>query len=1056
MQPAPPPSLYTISAGTPFLPTLAEAFLSGRLLNGIKPVDDPLLMSQTTIFLPTRRAVKAFSALLSASMGEQTLLLPRLIALGDNEENEDHLLIHLSDLSDPSALLPEADPLFRTLTLAQLIMQWKSTIQAMIVSGKAESMGTETPLPPRHLAALQSEERPFIPATTPQDALALAQSLGRLIDTLTIHDKGVADLHAEIPSELAEHWQITRSFLQIAVEAWPAICADYGVQDSARRRHHLLTLEAARLQASQPTRPMIVAGSTGSMPATAALIRAIARLPRGCVVLPGIDTQIDEASLQALQSGDEPGHPQHLLMRLVKSMDVHPHEVIQLGQPSTSALMRERLIQEAMRPASTTHFWASHRATIHPESLQQALEGMTLIEAEDEREEALAIALAMRAQLETPTGTAALITPDRSLAERVSYELARWSVHVDDSSGLPLRRALAGRLLLLLVEWLSAPDDPHKMLALLDHPMVRLGLAEPDKARGRTTLDVLAMRGLIPDPSLAGLAERLKTVNLERLNPTQRALYHTGFDVALSVLAQLQSLYEHFIAASDGQTLIEQCVRLEQLLEPLCKDEHHLTVFERPADRSTGVRELARLFDDIRQLPPIALYGAHTDLAGFLEGLMQGRLIPPDPTMHPRLRIWGLLEARLLPTDRVILGGCDEGVWPPLAETDAFINRPIAKALGLPSPEQRLGQTAHDFCQAMGVADVLLTRSSKRKGDPVVRSRFLQRLQAVIGQDATRIIRNRGQCWLDWARALDQPEQPLPPIHRPSPTPPPALLPKQISVTEITTLRRDPYAIYARRILKIDPLDAIHRPVAASDLGSAIHDALGQFTQAYPHALPSEARTALLEIGQRCFATLSNRPEFVTFWWPRYLRIIEWFLEFEQAQRQDSRMVLAENPGRHRLDLSPDQSLIVHGRADRITLHQDGCFSLYDFKTGRVPTAKEVLSHLESQLTISAALVEKGGFEALGVRRLRSIDYIKLGGEDGGTFSDLTEKLKDTPLETLVQEHWQGMTTLFKAYWVESRGFTSRLYPPRRDSVGPYDHLARVKEWSLGEQDQES
>ncbi len=1045
------PRLFTIASGTPFLATLADAFLSGELIAGLHPLADPLAMSSATFFLPTRRAVQSFSTLLAERSGHQTVLLPRIIALGDSSETEDNLLLHFPAGEDGASLGAEADPLFRTMTLAQLIMKWKEAIQNQILA-----MTPDGHLLSSHsLDALQKDDRPFMPATTPHDALALAQSLGHLIDTLAIHDKSFEDLHQEIPGELAEHWQITQSFLHIAVKEWPHICAEKGLQDSAQRRHLILKREALRLQTMRPDMPMIVAGSTGSMPATAELIRAIAHLPRGCVVLPGFDAQMDQQSWTHLVAGEEPSHPQHLLVRLVQFIGADPHHIPSLGNPLPALKDRERLIQEAMRPAITTHEWARRSERLSHEQITHALSSVALVEAEDEREEALAIALCMREQLETPKGTAALITPDRGLAERVMRELARWAIHVEDSSGLPLRRAPAGRLILVLADWLAKPTNPHHMLALLDHPFVKLGLTTDEKERGRSALDLLAMRGLLPDTSMKGLLDKLENLPTGRFNPTQLDLYTRGKEPARHILDKLAHILDTFQTASAGQSLLQQSLILERILDDLCVDAEQVTLFEAPFVRSTGLRELATFFDDLHQIERVDLKGQLDDLPGFVEGLLQGRLIPPDPDMHPRLRIWGLLEARLLPTDRIILGGCDEGVWPPIAETDAFLNRPMAKALGLPSPEQRLGQTAHDFCQALGVEDVILTRSSKRNGDPMVRSRFLQRLQAVIGKEATQTIRTRGQCYLDWARLLDTPVLALPQALRPSPVPPRDLLPKRLSITEIATLRRDPYAIYAKRILAIDPLEPVNRPVMASDLGSAIHEALGRFTQAHPLILPPSAYDDLLESGRRAFAPLSGEAEFTAFWWPRYLRIMQWFFNFDQQQRAQKSHIFAEESGLETIHLAPDLSVDVHGRADRIEQHRDGTFSLYDFKTGRVPSAKEIKAKLEPQLTITTALLQKGAFAKIGNRQLRDFDYIKLGGEEGGSVSALATKLTDIPLDDLVSQHWAGLHALIKAHWLEGRGFVSRLYPPHRDRFGPYDHLARVKEWTLGEQEGE-
>ena len=1053
---APPARIFTIAPGSAFLATLADEFIAGRLIEGLYPLDDPLAMSSTTFFLPTRRAVKSFATVLSERAGGKTLLLPRLIALGDSSETEDTLLLHLAGSDPHSAIAGEADPLLRMLVLAQLIMAWKTAIQHHILTAKAtgQPQAQEAPLSARHLAALQQEARPFVPATTPRDALALARALGHLIDTLSIHGKSFDDLAQQIPGELAEHWQITRDFLQIAVKAWPEFCAERGLQDSAQRRHRLLTQEAQRLTNTRPLHPMIVAGSTGSMPATTALIRAIATLPRGCVVLPGFDTGMDAQSFAHLVAGGEPGHPQHLLVRLVNALGTDRQSIPVLGSLTPALSGREALVREAMRPAATTHEWASAQDRLPPETLQSALADMALIEAEDEREEALAIALALREEMEQPDKTAALITPDRGLAERVMRELARWGLHVEDSSGLPLRRAPAGRLLLLLADWLARPTDLQRLAALIDHPLVLMGLSAEDKALGQASLDLLALRGLVPDPTLEGLAARLDNVKTERLSSTQLDLNRRGKPTAHVMLALLQKLRDDFAAHRATQSLLDQSLALERMLEPLCRTQDGANLFDQPAPRQTGLRELAVLFDDLHQLTEIDLKGESDDLPGFVEGLLQGRLIPPDPNAHPRLRIWGLLEARLLPADLMILGGCDEGIWPPVAEADAFLNRPMAKALGLPSPEHRLGQTAHDFCQALGAKRVILTRSNKRKGDPMVRSRFLQRLQAVIGEEHTKDLRRRGQVWLDWTRALDKPQQALPPATRPNPVPHPSLLPQRLSITEIATLRRDPYAIYARRILKLDPLDPIDRRVNASDIGTAVHDALALFTRKNPDSLPDDAYEALIAAGETYFAPLANEPEFAAFWWPNYVRIINWFLDFEHQQRLERPRIAVETGGRQKLVLSPDTVLELHGRADRIEQYPDGSFSIYDYKTGRAPTAKEVMARLESQLTVTAALVQQGGFEKIDARTLRLFDYIKLGGETGGSMVNLPQNIKDMALEDLVKTHWQGVMKLMQAHWIEGRGFASRLYPPKSDSFGLYDHLARVKEWALGEQEE--
>lgn len=1039
--------MATIAAGSPFLETLANAYFDGSLIPGFDPQANPLLMHETTIFLPTRRAAKTLSALFAERANPKATLLPTIIPLGDADRAEDNLLFSgFHQHKDLSGFLAEADPLFRRLMLAQLIMKWTVQIRAALVEGKGS-----LPFSPQQLSALRNENHQFIPATTPHDALALADALGQLIDTLSIHGKSWEDLHKEIPQELDQHWLISRHFVAIAVEQWPNICKEFNVVDAAFRRHTLVLAEAERLKQLRPDAPFIVAGSTGSMPATAALIAAIARLPNGVAVLPGLDTRLDEASwsLVSDRHGEE-GYPQNLLAHLLATIGIKKDDVVSLGTVSPPLQARQILISEAMRPVGTTQEWRNRSLYLPDDAIDQALQSVTLIEAEDEREEALAIALSLREVLETEHKTAGLITPDRGLAERVSQELARWSIKVEDSAGLTLDRSLAGRLVRLLAQALAAQCSAASLLALLDHPLVVFGRTAAELAPVRATLELCALRGLSPAHDLAGYKARLQAGAGRYPKQPEKRMTGEHREQAIAMLDQISRLAAPFWAAYEtGPASLNQMVlAMEPVLAGLVGGDG--SAFE----MSEGSREWVSLVDDIRNSGVDGLTGSLEDLPGYLEALMAGCVVVRHGPTHARIRIWGLLEARLMQADRVVLGGCDETVWPPATQTDPFLSRPIAQALDLPSPERRIGQTAHDFCQGFGAPDVVITRAAKRGGDPMVRSRFLQRLIAVSGEQAVRDLRARGQVYLDWARALNQPLVTPAPIERPAPVPPRDLMPKGFRITDIETLRRDPYALYAREILRLDPLEPLDRPINAADRGTAIHDALGDYTKAYPQTPPANPRETLLDFGRKAFSGLASAAEYETFWWPRYCQTVDWFLDWDAGQRADGSDIHAEIDGKMTVPLAGGGEVSFRGRADRIEHHPDASFSVIDYKTGVVPTVKQVHAGLSPQLTLTAALVMRGGFAAIKAKRPNRLDYIKLNIREGGDVRSRTTKMDAEAVETLINRHWDGTLTLINALFNQGAGFGARLHPKNNASVGDYDHLSRVKEWSVGGDDE--
>ncbi len=1035
----PAPRVLTIPPGVPFLATLAEALIGGQLVPGWPDPADPLSLAQGTVYLPTRRAARALAVLLAehaAARGPGTILLPRIVPLGETDEVEAAALMAGLATDDDR---PEVGPVERRLALARLVLGWAASV-------RDTPTGSGSGPPPRVVSGAG-------------DAVALAGDLGTLIDTLAIYGKDWQDVHALVPGEYDAYWEQTRVFLAVAAAGWPRYLEAGGMVDGSRRRHDLLVAQAARLRTTRPDTPTIVAGSTGSMPATAALIAAIANLPRGAVVLPGLDQSLDEASWdvigpRAADSG-HPGHPQAVLAGLIATVGIVRDQVVPLGIPAPALEARARFVSEALRPAETTDLWAQAAHRLAPGDITAALAGIDVVEATDDREEALAVACALREAIAEPDRTAALITPDRGIAARVAAELGRWGISVDDSAGLPLLSSSAGLLARLAAEAVASECAAVALLALLDHPWCRLGLGRATVLRGRATLEIGVLRGPAPGPGLAGLAAGLSQMattpaaDRHRWPGPKRRLQPADWQAAAAVLTALGEAMLPWNGI--GGDLIAMTEAHRATIAVLAAPPPVESV---PPDASLA--DLETLFDEVRAGGVTGLAGQRPDYPPFFAALAAGRVVRRADSGHRRIRIWGLLEARLLPADTVVLAGLDERSWPAEAQTDAFLNRPMRHQLGLPSPERRLGQTAHDFEQAMGAGRVVLTRALKRGGDPTVASRFLQRMAAVAGTTQWTAACGRGEIRLAQVRQLDRPAVTAA-IRRPAPVLAPERVPDRLSFTEVETLVRDPYAIYARRVLHLDRLDALAEPPGATLRGTLVHDVAGQFSRVYPAALPANSSAELKRIGRAVFdaaPALADRPETMAFWFPRFLRVADWLAAWEAERRVGGLVVLAEITGRLDLPMADGRPFTLSGRADRIELRPGGGIAIVDFKTGAPPGVQEVRVGFSPQLTLEAAVARRGGFPELpAVTVVEELLYVQLsGGSKAGAERVIQPKQSEPPFEinALADEHLSKLAKLIEGYragWA----FVSRPYPKFAKRFSAYDHFARVQEWSLGD-----
>ena len=1027
-------NVFTIPASAPFLAVLIDALRHGRLVPGFPASADPLELARATIYLPTRRACRLARDVFLDRLGTDAAILPRIVPLGDIDEDEIAFAeAATAELAEAALMVPKAiAPLERRLLLGELILKWANS---------AEVRG--------------AEGSPLI-ANTPSAALGLADDLARLMDDMTTRQVGWDRLDTLVPDDLDPYWQLSLRFLKIAREYWPALRNERGAIEQAERRDRLIEAEAARLAGTDA--PVIAAGSTGSMPATAKLLATIATLPHGAVVLPGLDTHLDEPSWQMIAGKDgdtthdglpAAGHPQFAMQALLARIGLRRDEVVPLADASP----REALVSEALRPAATTEHWQLSRAHAAFEAgADTAVAGLSLIEAANAEEEALAIAACLREAIETAGKRAALVTPDRTLARRVIAALARWRVPVDDSGGDGLADTPAGVFARLTAEAALKGLAPVTLLALLKHPLLRLGQDMGAQASATSVLERALLRGPRPKPGSDGLAHALATFratrgDMHRSDP-RWLIEESALDAAAALIDTLAAALAPLEKLPRGDHALDRLAEAHrQAIEALSRDADGIAV---AFDNHDGIA-LARAFEDIVTTPAAAgLALAAGDYVEVFHATIGDRVVRRPEVRDVRVHIYGPLEARLQTIDRVVLGGLNEATWPPETRSDAWLSRPMRRQLGLDPPERRIGLSAHDFAQALGMAEVVLSRAQKLAGAPTVTSRFVQRIAALAGKDRWKGVVERGARYVALARALDEPEA-VKPALRPAPKPPIAARPTRLSVTAIEDWLRDPYTIYARYILNLQPLEVVDTPPGARDRGTVIHNAIGDYTASFAAAAPADPYEELFKLGEEKFAPLADYPEAKAFWWPRYLRIARWFAGWDMQRRAGMAALHAEIRGELKFPVGA-REFTLSGIADRIERRADGTYAIIDYKTGQARTEKQVRTGLAPQLTLEAAILRAGGFGDVAPGAVSEIAYITVrGGEPPGEPCPITFK-EGTP-----DEHATHALTRLMALAADFENpetpYYSLVHPMWKTHYGDYDHLARVKEWSLAGSD---
>lgn len=968
--------VYSVPFGTDFCDGTATFVLN-------RAGDDPMAVSNIILLLPNNRAIKAMTEAF-VRQAAPGLLLPRMVAIGDLALDE-----ALGPLLDPldgdDAIWPTISPAARVILLAELVTQ----------------------------------HRPKGQQVSAAEALRLARKLAEMIDELEIEQVAVerfADLNTA--PDLSSHWQSSYDQIQTILPAYHAALAERKLLGPAERRNILLGRLEQRLRDTPPQVPVVAAGITTSASAVARLLRRITRIPDGTVILPGIDLEMAPEQWDALSpASQEDGkprqkrnvevHSQFHLKLLLDRMGISRDEVTVIA-PVTSHTNNQVIADIFCLPEQSAG-WRDLPLS------RKKLPNVCLIEADDSAHEAKTIAIKVRGALEQTGQRISVITPDRELAVRVAAQLRRWGIVVDDSAGRPLLQTPEGTLILALAEAVANRFAATNILEIAKHPLVDSGedrLAWLEQARA---LD-RHLRGPAEGIGIAAVSKRL-----DRDAMDEEGLRNWWSDFA-SIIAPLQHGSKANLAAT---------------LDTL---QNAATVLTRNRIwKGAAGRELARVWEEISACNLSVISVADpTSIPAILAELLAGAVVRPPYGGHPRVAIYGLLEARMQQADIVICAGLNETTWPQIAQPDPWLAPAIRRQLGLATLDRNIGLSAHDLATALGAKQVLLTRAKRDRSGPTVASRFLLRIKALLG--AQLQIENEMP---QYAQALDEPKEKQKYAVRPQPLPSPEQRRVKLSITDFDGLKSDPYSFYAKRILRFKVMDPVDSEPSHAWRGTLVHDILQHWFQQ-----DDCASEKLIARAEALLADGTLDPLLRTLWQPRIADGLRWVAHETQRMRDEDgrRLLIAEEKGDTELLGVP-----ISGRADRIDALADGSLVIIDYKTGMPPKPKQVKAGFAMQLGLVGLMAERGAIKGVKGDALR-FEYWSLAKNTDRAFgyvsvanSTKPNDKKHAPDEFVTFITGQAEEALTK--WIlGSEPFTAKLHPEYSD-YADYDQLMRRQEW---------
>ena len=995
-------SLFTIAPHASFLEILANNILDGTLLNGWD-ISSDFGLSDITIFLPTKKSRLELADIFNKKLNGA--LLPDIKTFGDEKEEESVFL-------PPNNLAPfDLEPLPKAI----------STIRRSLILSK--------------LTQGYLKEKPL----SSSQVFALSSSLSSLIDDCHIEDVKIENLKNITPDNLSENWQENLEFLKIAFDVLPHILKEENLIDIALLQKIKLQRQAENLENIYKNKPIIAAGSTGSVLATAKLLKAITKLKRGVVVFPSLDISLSNETLKTLsdKKTNPHSHPQYVLVETLKNLGAKLGDVKELAPKKNTT--RTNIIRSSLALMNESANWANIRKK-YQDDIKTAFKDISFIGADNDELQARAIAFATYDFL-IKNKSVGIISPNRNLARRISVELKRFNIEVDDSAGTPLFHTPIMRFARQVITLVKGNFSSLDLVALLQNKFTHFALSRAEINKRAQWLEYALLRGQNPKEGIDGLRIALKQ-NLNNENP----------------YAPLK------LSEKQGEELSDLFDRLEITLNPLIvlfsnkkiKIAQFANVFERVIldivkDENDDLKILQNWLQNLsKEDENINLEVDVFDIESSLQSLMANISSHAKTAFNAPVNIWGQLEARLQNKDLMILAGLNETIWPKIADPGVWLSRNMAVELGLEPKEKRIGQAAHDFEMALGNENVIISYAKRKGVDPIQPSRFLQRLSAFIGDEISQECQKKGDIWLEKALNIDFCENVTPAL-RPSPNPKKALRPKSLSVTEIETLMRSPYDIYAKYILNLKPLDPLGMKPDARNRGNIIHAIFEQFIKEKIDINSKEAFEDIMKIAKENFASLNN-PSQEILHFKRFENIAREFIKFEKIRDKEIKKRNAEVKGNWKLN-GADPIFTLRGKADRIDILNNGELEILDFKTGSIPDAKDMRGFFAPQMLLEAAMAREGAFKNIIPAKIASLKYIKLSFSPK-SFEITDYKFeKNTNLDLAVDKIIERLSRHVHEYLLNDKTpMSARIFPNLNQKfIGNYEHLSRTGEWSLAD-----
>lgn len=812
-------------------------------------------------------------------------------------------------------------------------------------------------------------------------ALQLAFELGNLFDKIETQKLSIKNLDQIIPEEFSEHWQVTLEFLYQVYDQWQEYLQAHNLISKAEQRNLILKSQQKIWQDSNKN--IIIAGFSSTIPAMLDLMKTVYHLPNGEILIQGLDRSLEFSDLSEVDY-------LYGVYEIINHLDIDKKQIADFCNAQN---IRQELTSLAMLPSDKTTAWRLDNSIS-----RETLKNTSYIECENEQNEAEIISLILRKELETPVQTVSLITPDRNLARCVASNLEKWNITANDSSGQPMQHTPVVNWLKLVLNMVVDNFSPVSFLACMKHPFASCG---ENKASFKANLRTLEKE-----------IRKKKSVNLSVFILDKISFLKSSTEMPFADFLKAHILLAEQLASTDDKKGSE-IIWKSECAEEVANFIHE--IFENSTGEPITIEEYETMFSLI----------------------ISGQQVRKKYGFHPRLSILGLTESRLTKTDVTVLGGLNEGIWPPEPDVDGWMSRPMKKDFGMLSPDVNIGLSAFDFSNAFNFDKVYLTRAKKSNTSINIKSRFINRLEGVLQSKNLNLPINLE--WEELAKKLNHAE--FEETQRANPCPHvESRFRDSISVSAVDILRKDPYAFYASRILKLKKLDDVEEEISVATKGTIIHACLEEFIKQYPKELPENAEQELLLIGQKVFDDNIGNSNYYSFWWPKFENIVTWFIDNEKVRREIN--------GYQNLAVETSGSIDINGvkvtaKADRIDVGVDGV-EIIDYKTGNPPSMKAMETLRYVQLPIEALIANANGF---GIDKTTnnvsdiSVWSLKGKAQEGNKTPSISvseELLNNTDemLSNLISYFQQADTT----YPAEPNIYKSLRY-------NDYEHLSRLKLW---------